>query len=154
MDECIYKLLINNLIESIPIIKDYKIESHSKEVCTKITSYTIYKVMLCSDVLQRKIEFGMIDYYDHRTILMNIYKIGLPNKNLDDYLFISSYLSKHLNIDDVNMILNLSSDPDELLDSKLQDFFTRFISIVDDLFFKIIEGKAWLRIPFDWGPYK
>lgn len=58
-----------------------------------------------------------------------------PNTNkYSDYLFVDTYL-RHLKIDDVNKIMVLSNNPNETLDIKLQDFFSRFLTVVDELFF-------------------
>ncbi len=149
-DEEIYDLLIKKLTENIPIMRNYEVKKKSKEVDKKAYN-SCYKVELISASFGRCFLMSLIKHCNHMSVFMCVCK---PNTNkYSDYLFVDTYL-RHLKIDDVNKIMVLSNNPNETLDIKLQDFFSRFLTVVDELFFEILEGKEWIEIPFDWEPYK
>ena len=153
-DEEIYDLLIKKLIENIPIMRNYEVVSKGKKISKKITIYTAYDVALYSDALRRKVSIGIVDYYDHKVVDIILYKVLNYDKHIDGSLSMYEYLTKHLKTENAHSILNLSNNSNESLDMKLQVFFDKFLSVVDELFFKILEGKEWIEIPFDWEPYK
>ena len=154
-DEYIYSLLMKKLTENIAIMQNYKVEKTNKKTNDKVgLYYTSYDVILYSKVLNRKVSIGMVDYYDHKVVDIILYKVLSYDEHIDGSIYMNLYLTKHLKLDNDNKIMYLSNNIGETLDMKLQDFFVRFLSVVDDLFFEILEGKAWIEIPFDWGPYK
>lgn len=154
-DDIVYNLLVYKLIDNIPLMCNYKVISKEKEIYNGKgpLHYTSYKMILLSSKLYRKVYLDLVDYYTEKVIIMSIYDMA-KEKAYSFQINMSDYLKDHLKIENWREYMELSKEPNESLENKLQHFFDKLLPVLDNTFYEILEGKTWVDVPSpDWRSF-
>ncbi|NLD46710.1 MAG: hypothetical protein GX660_05855 [Clostridiaceae bacterium] len=152
------------LSENFFLVKEYGYQYSS----ININSETGKVIIVFSEKsIKREVEFCFMPLNarmeEHDLIIVNIARDKNSFFNLQDYL-------RYKNIEGFSKILR--NTPDEYYDElrkknpfylvniegdfehRLKYFLSYIEKLTDKYLRKILEGKDWEEIPFDWGPYK
>lgn len=152
--EALFEIITEKLLFSFPILKEYMVTDKNVSSNTVVTKYISYDLSLQSMNLRRKMIFNLIDYYTHQRINIKIHNTEVQGKGIVPSFSLIDYLEKFCAVNDskINIVVNNRSEI--ALGENLQLFLDFIKDKLDERFFKILEGKAWVEIPINWEPYK
>jgi hypothetical protein len=120
----------------------------------KSGNYNTYTIFYTNEKIKRNIELSITNHEDKKLFIELEIKTFRDKNNKYNYMYLYSFLKTELKMPNWGEFTNLSNYEGNSLSEKISNFFKALDGVMDDKLKNIIEGKDWLDIPFDWGPYK